>query len=206
MPIEADAPKASKGVRSRVALEWQMMWRQGGKITFGIFVMALAGLAWLLLIRGVARMPERLGLYMIGLAVYLGTLQTLSQAGRAARSDLMARPFLSALPLLPHQVLEGKARALRWLALPVFAMLALVAVVSAWHGASTVAYRAGLAIVSLYRLDSRSHRVSYSGSAYRHRRGQASSSSRLSCYDRCSRPCSLRTIGSRASRSSPWSR
>lgn len=150
LPVESSAPKADKRVQSRARLEWQMMWRHGGRVLFIIFCLALLGLAWLILVHGAARMPPQLGIYLTGLAVYLATLQTLGQAGRAARSDLMARPFLSALPLLPHEVLDGKARALRILVLPVFAILALVAGVSVWNGSYAVAYRAALAIASLY--------------------------------------------------------
>lgn len=150
LAIQGRAPKALKGVQSRVSLEWQMMWRQGGKATIVVFSLALCGLAWLLWGARGERLLPRLGLYALGFAVYLGTIQTLGQAGRAARSDLMARPFLSTLPLSPHQVLDGKARALRILIIPVFAMLALIGGLGAWHGEGDLAYRALLALASLY--------------------------------------------------------
>ena len=53
-------------------------------------------------------MPPSLLLFFCGFAVYLGAIQTLGQAGRAARSDLMARPFLASLPLAPHEVLDPR--------------------------------------------------------------------------------------------------
>lgn len=106
-------PKRLKGVQSRVALEWQMMWRQGGKAQVIAFS-ALLLVATALLVWGIpakAR-PQALQVFA-GFAVYLGALQTIALAGRSARADLMARAFLAALPLSSHQVLDGKASALR---------------------------------------------------------------------------------------------
>jgi membrane protease YdiL (CAAX protease family) len=144
------APKRAKRPRSRAALELQLMWRHGGNITFYLFVIVLCGAAWLMLRGPFASLVRTLGLPLTGLAVYLGTLVTLTQAGRSARSDLSTRSFLSALPLLPHQMLDGKARALRLLVAPVFAMLALMTCASVWHGELAIAYRSSLAFAALY--------------------------------------------------------
>lgn len=144
-------PKAQRGVRDRVALEWQMMLRQGGRPLLVIFSGLLVGAVYLVFFaHAIAKLTKERLLFVAGFAIYLGAIQTIAQAGRAARSDLLARPFLAALPLSPHQVLDGKAQALRKLLLPVLAILALLGGIAAWDGDLAMTYRLGLAIVSLY--------------------------------------------------------
>lgn len=87
---------------------------------------------------------------LVALLVYLGAVQTVALAGRSARSDLVARPFLSALPLAPHQVLEGKASALRALLIPVFLAFGYLASIAMRDQQLDVGYRALLAAVSLF--------------------------------------------------------
>ncbi len=149
LPPASAAPKASKHSRDRNALEWQMMLRQGGRPLLFAFFALLGGLLWAIGARSEGLSATRLG-FLAGFVVYLGALQTIAQAGRAARSDLSARPFLAALPLSPHQVLEGKAQALRRLLLPVLGMLAAIGGLAAWRTEPGLAYRMGLAILALY--------------------------------------------------------
>lgn len=149
LPPASAAPKASKQARDRNALEWQMMLRQGGRPLLFAFVALLGGLVWAIGARGEGLNASRLG-FLAGFVVYLGALQTIAQAGRAARSDLAARPFLAALPLSPHEVLDGKAQALRRLLLPVLLMLAAIGGLAAWRAEPGLAYRMGLAMLALY--------------------------------------------------------
>jgi membrane protease YdiL (CAAX protease family) len=143
------APPAYKGTQSRIALEWLMMWRQGGKALLILFTLIGLAFAWLL-VRAPREVPEAVLALPAGLIVYLGAIQTIAHAGRAARSDLMARAFLAALPLSPHHVLEGKARALRKLLIPILSILALIAAVGVWHDTPSITYRMALAALSLY--------------------------------------------------------
>ena len=143
-------PRALPGAPSRRALEWHMMWRQGGKALLIAVSIALAIFCHVLMRRASARVIPVLMPMIAGFTVYLGALQVIGQAGRAARGDLLARPFLSALPLSPHQVTEGKARALRRFLIPVLLMLALLAGFCAWHGELHWTYRLLLALTSLY--------------------------------------------------------
>jgi membrane protease YdiL (CAAX protease family) len=150
LDVQERAPARLKGVQSRVALEWQMMWRQGGKAQVIAFSALLLGAAAVLVLRIPARVrPQALQVFG-GFAVYLGALQTIALAGRAARADLMARAFLAALPLSPHQVLDGKVSALRKLLIPVFCMLGLVALTDALIAEPSLTYRALLCMASLY--------------------------------------------------------
>jgi len=86
----------------------------------------------------------------LGMMTYLGAIQAIALAGRSARGDLVARPFLSALPLAPHQVLEGKASALRRLLIPVFFALACVAIMAVREQAFELGARAVFAASALH--------------------------------------------------------
>lgn len=150
--LSGSAPRVRSGVQSRIALEWQMMLRQGGRASLVANCIIGAFTLWLVYYsvrQGfVSRRPL---LTSIGaFVVYLGAIQTIAHAGRAARNDLLARPFLSALPLSPHQVLEGKALALRKLLIPVFAMLAVIAVAAVFRGDPSLVYRMALAVAAMY--------------------------------------------------------
>lgn len=147
---QGPAPRALKGVPTRHALEWHMMWRQGGKPLVVAISAGMLLFGHLLLRRTAAAAIPVLMPLVAGFTVYLGALQTIGQAGRAARADLLARPFLAALPLSPHQVTEGKAQGLRRFLIPVLVMLALMAGFSAWHGATSWVYRLLLAQAALY--------------------------------------------------------
>ncbi len=142
-------PKPHKGRQDRVSLERVMMLREGGRVLLVLAsLLALAAFVGLLL--APARVWSLAVPYAGGFVIYLGALQTISQAGRAAQRDLLARSFLSALPLQPHQVLEGKVRALRRLLLPVLWFLALLAGWSAWRSDFDHGYRLALAWLSMY--------------------------------------------------------
>jgi membrane protease YdiL (CAAX protease family) len=144
------APKPSKRVRSRFALERLMMWRQGGQPLFFLFSVLLIGAVGVFFVRPPSELPPALLRSVAGFVIYLGALQTIALAGRAARGDLLARSFLAALPLSPHQVLDGKARALRTLLLPIYLLLALLVVISGWYGELDQTYRLLLSLASLY--------------------------------------------------------
>ncbi len=148
------APKQQKGVRDRVGLEWQMMLRQGGRALLIVFLVfffvAGVGGVWSFWKLSARSLPPSSLLILAGFAIYLGAVQTIAQAGRAARSDLLARPFLAALPLSPHHVLDGKARALRRLLSPVLVILAMLAGVAVFQGEFSNAYRIVLALCALY--------------------------------------------------------
>lgn len=151
MPVQLGGPpKVAKQPQSYETLEWLMMWRNGGKVIVVLFTLILCGMFALPAIRRGIAVLQIGGLYIAGFAVYLGALLVLSQAGRAVRQDLSARPFLSALPLTPYQVLAGKARALRRLVLPLLGGLLVVAIANALGGRSANAYRALLALAALY--------------------------------------------------------
>jgi membrane protease YdiL (CAAX protease family) len=148
LELQHQAPKAHRGVRDRAGLEWLMMARQGGYTLLVVFSAVLIGtiaLVW----RSGRNFPSGALTFSVAFVVYLAALQTIGQAGRAARGDLLARPFLSALPLSPHQVLEGKAGALRRLLIPALVMLALLTAAALLHHEWSQAYRAALSFISL---------------------------------------------------------
>jgi membrane protease YdiL (CAAX protease family) len=147
---QGPAPRALSGSPTRHALEWHMMLRQGGKALVIAVSVALLLFGQLLLRRAAAATIQVLMPLVAGFTVYLGALQTIGQAGRAARGDLLARPFLAALPLSPHQVTEGKAQALRKFLIPVLLMLALMSGYCALNGATGWVYRLLLALGALY--------------------------------------------------------
>ncbi|HEX2677810.1 MAG TPA: CPBP family intramembrane glutamic endopeptidase, partial [Polyangiales bacterium] len=144
------APKAAKHTRDRAALEWQMLLRHGGRAA--MIVVSIAAVALIVpMLRLFGReMPSGVLSFVAGAAVYMGGVQAIAQAGRAAHSDAMARSFLAVLPLSPHQVLEGKARALRKMLSPTLLLLAVLAGVALWHGDGSEAFRVVLAVASLY--------------------------------------------------------
>jgi membrane protease YdiL (CAAX protease family) len=150
LPPARSVPRALAGAPSRRTLEWQMMLRQGGAISVAAISLVLLGFAVQFFGRTTVHAIPAVVPIVAGLAVYLGAVQTIGHAGRAARSDLSARPFLSALPLSPHQVTEGKARVLRTLLIPVLAMLASMSVFCALQGELSWAYRLLLALSAVY--------------------------------------------------------
>jgi membrane protease YdiL (CAAX protease family) len=144
------APKVRKRTRGRFALERSMMWRQGGQPLFVLFSVVLVGAASVFFSRPPSALPPMMLRTVAGFVMYLGALQTIALAGRAARGDLMARSFLAALPLSPHQVLDGKVRALRMLLLPIFLLLALLLSVSVWYADYAQSYRLLLSLLCLF--------------------------------------------------------
>jgi membrane protease YdiL (CAAX protease family) len=146
------APAQTKRFRDRFALERVMMLRQGGSALLVIHSILVGAGLWAVLSGKLRKVPAELLLFATGFALYFGVLQTIGQAGRAARSDQSARPFLSALPLSPHQVLDGKTRALRVLLSPVLLLLVLLAVASALHADSPYTFRIVLTLVALFAL------------------------------------------------------
>ncbi|HET6335583.1 MAG TPA: type II CAAX endopeptidase family protein [Polyangiales bacterium] len=146
------APKQSKGFRGRVALERLMMMRQGGRALLILYVFLVGGALSLLATPVLTRLPASSFIFVTGFAIYLGALQTIGQAARAARADQQARPFLAALPMSPHQVLDGKARALRLLLIPVLVLLVVLAVASLLRADSSYTYRIVLSLLALYVL------------------------------------------------------
>jgi uncharacterized protein len=144
------APKPDKRTRDRLALERVMMLRQGGRPLLVVFGVLVLGAAWLFVFRRPKAIPPAALLSVVGFVIYLGALQTIAHAGRAARSDLLARSFLAALPISPHQVLDGKARALRTLLTPVLLLLGLLGAFALWRVGSSEAYRIVLSMLSLY--------------------------------------------------------
>jgi membrane protease YdiL (CAAX protease family) len=151
LDLAASAPRQRQGLRSRHALEALLVWRQGGKLLLlALTVLLLVAVSRVLLFAD-ERVPKWGAYHLImGLIVYIGSLQSIGLAGRSARSDLVARPFLATLPLAPHQVLEGKAVVLRWLLVPVFVALALSAIAALLDGFLDIGLRALLASVALY--------------------------------------------------------
>lgn len=143
-------PRAQKGVRDRNALEWQMMLRQGGRALLIVFTLALIAGVWGLVRAPSAALSDMTVRMLMGFILYLGSLQTIAHAGRAARSDLQARAFLAALPLSPHQVLQGKARALRKLLLPMFFSLGALAIALFARGQGSLAIRVLIGLAALY--------------------------------------------------------
>jgi membrane protease YdiL (CAAX protease family) len=149
LDLHAPPPRAHTGVRDRAALEWQMLLRQGGFPLLLVSCMGTAGAIWMLVqLRHV--MPSGVVTAAAGLAVYTGALMIITQAARAARNDLTARPFLSALPLSPHRVLESKASALRKMCVPIFVLLPVLAGWALHRAAYGDAYRVLVALVALY--------------------------------------------------------
>ena len=144
------APRAQKGVRDRNALEWQMMLRQGGRALLIVFGLALASGVWGLVRAPHAKLSATVVRMLMGFILYLGALQTMAHAGRAARSDLQARAFLAALPLSPHQVLDGKSLALRKLLVPMFVALGALAIALLARGQGADAFRVLLGLTALY--------------------------------------------------------
>jgi membrane protease YdiL (CAAX protease family) len=150
LDAQARAPKSQARPRDRLALERVMMFREGGRPSFVLFSLCSLGVAWWLVRHAAKAIPAQVSFLVMVFAIYLGSLQTMAQAGRAARSDLMARPFLAALPMSPHQVLNGKTQALRVLLIPGFVLLALLGALCAWHAGFSDAYRSLLSLLSLY--------------------------------------------------------
>ena len=149
LDLHAPPPRAHSGVRDRAALEWQMLLRQGGVPLLSLSSIGAGTIIWLTIKLSHA-MPSAVVTAVAGFAIYIGALMIVSQAARAARNDLMARPFLSALPLTPHQVLESKASALRKLSLPIFVLLPFLAGFALNRAAFGDAYRMAVAFVALY--------------------------------------------------------
>jgi membrane protease YdiL (CAAX protease family) len=147
------APKQSKHFRGRIALERQMMMRQGGRALLVLYVLLVGGAVWFLTTDVLSKLPASAFMFATGFAVYLGSLQTIGQAGRAARADQQARPFLATLPMSPHEVIDGKARALRLLLIPVLLLLVVLAVASVLRtDSSSYTYRILLSLIGLYVL------------------------------------------------------
>jgi len=143
-------PRAQRGVRDRNALEWQMMLRQGGRALLIVFSLALVSGLWGLVSTPRAILSPTVVRMGTGFILYLGALQTIAHAGRAARSDFQARAFLAALPLSPHQVLEGKARALRKLLIPMLLALCALSIALFARGKPSEAYRVLVTLAALY--------------------------------------------------------
>jgi membrane protease YdiL (CAAX protease family) len=146
----ANAPRRQKGVRTRAELERLMIWRQGGVLLLIAFSALLVAMLLGVEFLAGARVREQALAMALGMVTYLGAIQAIALAGRSARGDLLARPFLSALPLAPHQVLEGKVSALRRLLIPVFFALACVAVMAARERAFELSLRASFAWSALH--------------------------------------------------------
>jgi membrane protease YdiL (CAAX protease family) len=150
LDVQAGAARKRKEVLSRTRLEALMVWRQGGKLLLVMFSAGLISTMLSLELYVSERAREAALLMAMGMMVYLGSIQAIALAGRAARSDLVARPFLSALPLAPHDVLDGKAACLRRLLIPVFCALAYAAFMAARAHALGLSMRAVLASLALY--------------------------------------------------------
>lgn len=145
-------PKRSKGFRGRIALERVMMMRQGGSALLMVLALFTAAAAWFVTTPLFRRLPARAFGFAAGLAIYLGALQTIGQAARSARGDLAARPFLATLPMSPHEILDGKARALRLLLTPILLLLVVLAVASVLRPDSSYTFRILLSLPTLYWL------------------------------------------------------
>lgn len=153
MDPQMRAPKQSKQARSRFALERLMMLRQGGRLLIAAYAIMLGGALYFLSTSGIGgAIKSSMLLLPTGLAVYMGALQTIGQAGRAARADQQARPFLATLPMAPHQVLDGKARALRLMLLPILLLLAILAFMGVLNRDGSSAYRIALSLIGMYAL------------------------------------------------------
>lgn len=146
------APKQSKHFRGRIALERLMMMRQGGRALLVLYLILVGGALWFLTTGVLSKLPASAFMFATGFAVYLGALQTIGQAGRAARADQQARPFLATLPMSPHEVIGGKAQALRLLLIPVLVLLVVLAGASVLRTDSSYTYRIVLSLVALYVL------------------------------------------------------
>ncbi len=149
-PPQRRAPRASKHRRDRIALEWQMTLRQGGRAMLFLVISTALIVAVPLAMSHGRGIPPKLLSFVAGFVVYLGSLQAIAQAGRAAQGDALARPFLAALPLSPHQVLQGKARALRMLLSPTLVVLVAIGGLAAWQGYLDETFRMLLAAAALY--------------------------------------------------------
>ncbi len=143
------APKPALRSRDRVALERVMMLRDGGRALLILYGALICLAVWFVAIDPPNQLPARILLFAAGFVVYLGAIQTIGQAGRAARADQNARSFLAALPLSPHEVLDGKTRALRLLLAPVVVLLTLLSGASALHADPSNTYRILLTMVAL---------------------------------------------------------
>jgi membrane protease YdiL (CAAX protease family) len=146
------APKASRRFRDRFALERAMLQRQGGLALYVMYALLSCAALWVLVLRPppwLSTQPQLL-LFAASFVVYMAAIQTIGQAGRAARADRQARWFLAALPMSPFQVLDGKTRALRVLASPALFLLALVALSSVLYAGSAHVYRIALASIALF--------------------------------------------------------
>jgi membrane protease YdiL (CAAX protease family) len=142
-------PRGDKRALDRQTLERRLVWRLGGKAQLGIWVGVCIGAGYTLFQRPTSLAMEPV-LFGVGLTlVYLGALQTVAQAGNAVRRDLAARNFLSALPLSPYQLLDGKANVLRIGQLPALVSLLCLAAVAAHESHTGLALRALLTAVAL---------------------------------------------------------
>jgi membrane protease YdiL (CAAX protease family) len=146
------APKHHSQTRDRVQLERVMMFRLGGRALLILYTLLGGAAVWFMLIDPPRTVPASAFMFATGFAIYLGAIQTIGQAGRAARSDQHARSFLATLPMSPHEVLDGKTRALRVLLIPVLFFLSLMAIASALRADSTHTYRILLSLVAMYVL------------------------------------------------------
>jgi membrane protease YdiL (CAAX protease family) len=153
LDVQRSAPKPGAPARDRIGLEWTMLLRQGGRAALVLYSAFVLGALVLLVV--VARHPASKStpsvlLSMAALVVYLGTATAIGQAGRAATADALARPFLAALPLSPHHVLDGKARALRRVLVPLLLILAMFCAAFIARSELDKAYRVALALLALY--------------------------------------------------------
>jgi membrane protease YdiL (CAAX protease family) len=152
MEVAGSAPRRARGTSSRAALELRMITRQGAWRQSVILS--------LLLLAGLFAIPDAVGkdaaqainYGLTAFAVYVGALQVIGQAGLAVRRDSRARAFLSALPLLPYQVLEGKTNTLRLVLIPAIASLAFLLSRALRVEDADLTYRIVLAMVGLFVL------------------------------------------------------
>jgi membrane protease YdiL (CAAX protease family) len=106
--------RGNGGVRTMDGVERLLFSREQGRRVL-LFGMIIAGLAFIALARFARGKHIEMG-FLAGMAVnlaYLPILMVLQFSSAMARRDVNARPLLSALPLAPHQTLDGKIAALR---------------------------------------------------------------------------------------------
>jgi membrane protease YdiL (CAAX protease family) len=142
------APKPAGHARDRAWLERAMLLRQGGRtllVVFGAFVIGAIGV-----LASLARAWPQVLHVGAALALFLGATQAIQHALRAAGNDLSARAFLSALPMQPHLVLDGKSNALRLLGMPFLVLLALLTGFAATRLGLSLTYRMLLATAGLW--------------------------------------------------------
>jgi membrane protease YdiL (CAAX protease family) len=147
---QQSTPRADTETPSRGALELRMITRQGAWRQLLVFSALLVASLFLLQQPLEPKVAEAIVFALGLLAVYVGALLAIGQAGLAARRDINARAFLSALPVAPHQVLEGKGAALRLVVIPSIAVLSfLLAFALSLHN-YTLCVRLLLSMIALY--------------------------------------------------------